>query len=645
MPLVLPVRGQADWDVTNNAALQYLDSYIQEVQSQIGQTTGALLAANNLSDLASPLTARSNLGLGSAATASTSAFDAFGSATTAQANAEAYTDSQLSTERTRADNTYAKFRADIFDVTKYGAKGDGQFVTDGAITTGQNVLSSPQGRFVSGDVGKHIMIKGAGNSAIFTLSATITQYNSPTSVTISTNAVTTVTNALVMWATDDTTAIQNAINAAGTYAATHGTATVFFPNTSGLFYGIAGALSHAGFGNSQLYLPVNAPANNKLNLIFLGVGNGSIVQHWLQKSPVLNGSTLLSFNTYANSTVQDSDVTANGNGAVIGGPTQPNGYGTNALLFNNVGVTFQDMSILVPHTMGGISYSAGDMSGMANCDLIDFGYGSAGVVPDSDYQNPNLFASGLSIGWLMPANGNNDNCVVQNVTCHGGFVFAFFMTEHSVVNTMRILYSWSGLCPIGTYFGSVGASHAMWVNQISIEGCTNEVNIFGQGVSGVGPFINIDQLDTEHGNPTFTDRNSGTSLGAALGTIRLTGLYTAPNVTVTAPTGLKIIDGQRSIAVKSVSANYTVQVTDEIIYVNAASGPIEVDLISAQWTPNVITVVKEDSSTNHVTVKAQSGQTIIGPIGAGTQSAVLATQYSKIKVAPQGGIATNWYEV
>lgn len=645
MALVLPVRGQADWDVTNNNALLYLQSYIETVASQIGNTTGALLAANNLSDLASVSAARTSLGLGSAALAATSAFDAAGSATTAQTNAEAYTDSQLATERTRNDNTYAKFRADIFDVTKYGAKGDGQFVIDGAITAGQATLTSAAGKFVSGDVGKHIMVKGAGNSAIFTLSATITQYNSSTSVTISTNAVTTVTNALVMWATDDTTAIQNAINAAGTYAATHGTATVFFPSTSGLFYGIAGALSHVGLGNSQLYLPVNAPANNKLNLIFLGVGNGSIVQHWLQKSPVLNGSTLVSFNTYANSTVQDSDVTANGNGAVIGGPTQPNGYGTSALLFNNVGVTFQDMSILVPHTLGGISYSAGDMSGMANCDLIDFGYGSAGVVPDSDYQNPNLFASGLSIGWLMPANGNNDNCVVQNVTCHGGFVFGFFMTEHTVINAMRILYSWSGLCPIGAYFGSGGATHAMWVNQISIEGCSNEVNIFGQGASGYGPFINIDQLDTEHGNPTFTDRNSGAALGTALGTVRLTGLYTSANVTVTAPTGLKIIDGQRSIGVKSVSSNYTVQVTDEIIYVNAASAPIEIDLISAQWTPNVITIIKEDSSANHVTVKAQSGQTIIGPLGTGTQTATLASQYQKIKVAPQGGIATNWYEV
>ena len=63
----------------------------------------ALKKANNLSDVASVSTARTNLGLGSAATMASSAFDTAGAAATAQSNAEAFATSSLATETTRAE--------------------------------------------------------------------------------------------------------------------------------------------------------------------------------------------------------------------------------------------------------------------------------------------------------------------------------------------------------------------------------------------------------------------------------------------------------------------------------------------------------------------------------------------------------------
>lgn len=63
----------------------------------------ALQKSNNLSDLPTPTTARTNLGLGTAATQNTSAFDAAGSATTAQTNAETFATSAVATETSRAE--------------------------------------------------------------------------------------------------------------------------------------------------------------------------------------------------------------------------------------------------------------------------------------------------------------------------------------------------------------------------------------------------------------------------------------------------------------------------------------------------------------------------------------------------------------
>lgn len=515
----------------------------------------------------------------------------------------------------------------VFNVLEYGAVGDGKMVRDGAITLGTNVLdcatSTP---FSAGDVGKSIMIKGAASTAQTSLIGTITEFTNSGRVTISTNAATTITDAIVMFGTDDTTEIQAAIDAAVNYAqAGSANATVLIPPAPGMFYVIAGALNTSRNGNSQLTLEVIPSTVNKISLSIESYGSGSGVQHWEQLYPTVSGATLVSFGVFASSGAQTANINAGGNPAVIGGPSQPGGYGVAPGNFSNMYVSLKGISILTAYSFHGLTYTAFDFSGIANAKVESVAFGTTGTVPSGNFGIPSSFANGLSIGALMPAAGNNDNCIVRDVTIHGGYTYGFFATEHCVIETMRILYCWSGFCPVGNYYGSVGATHAIKASQLSIESCSNVIYIIGVGSAGIGPFIDIDQLDTESGAPTFSDNVGGNALRAALGTIKLTGLYTSANVTVTSPTGLKIIDGQRAFPVLTKTGNYTCIVTDDTIIGDATAGDITITLHSPLYTPNTFTIHKIDATANSVFVDT----------GAGTVE--LATQGETAKFIPVSG--------
>ena len=71
------------WGTTLNSAIIAIDAQMH------GNAGAACQTANNLSDLANAGTARTNLGLGSAATQSSGAFDAAGAASAAQGAAQA----------------------------------------------------------------------------------------------------------------------------------------------------------------------------------------------------------------------------------------------------------------------------------------------------------------------------------------------------------------------------------------------------------------------------------------------------------------------------------------------------------------------------------------------------------------------------
>ena len=85
------------------------------------------------------------------------------------------------------------------------ASTDALKVTDGAITSGTNVLNSATGAFTAGHVNSKIVVVGAGVAGA-NLQTTIATFVNPTQVTTTANASTTVTNATVAWGTSITLA-------------------------------------------------------------------------------------------------------------------------------------------------------------------------------------------------------------------------------------------------------------------------------------------------------------------------------------------------------------------------------------------------------------------------------------------------------
>jgi hypothetical protein len=120
----------------------------------------------------------------------------------------------LSTLSGAVNRTLRSKLGDFVSVKDFGALGDGIRFTDGAITSGTDDFVSASSVFVAGDVGKTIVIEGAGAAGV-QLITTITARVSSTAVTLAANASTTVSSADGSYATDDTAAINAALAVGG----------------------------------------------------------------------------------------------------------------------------------------------------------------------------------------------------------------------------------------------------------------------------------------------------------------------------------------------------------------------------------------------------------------------------------------------
>lgn len=531
----------------------------------------------------------------------------------------------------------------VFDVTAaaYGAVGDGQVVADGAMDAGSAVLTSATANWPPDVAGKAISVKGAGPSGVTTLVATVASWQSATQITLSAANASggSVSGAVVIWGTDDTAAIQAAVDAAEAYlAAGHTYARVYFPPRA---YIVAGPLSNAKSGNGQIVFGPVATTGVKPVIEFRGASDGAAaVRHWEQTVPQYAGSCLLSLGVYASTSAQTSSINADGNPGVISGPTEGHGYGV-AANFSNMQAVVKDLAILTTHSSFGLTYGAANLWGCANAHVENVGYGTAGTVasPSTDYSSPGTFGTGLSVGLLLPAPGNNDHVIARNISCGGGYTYAMFLTEHAVVDRYMALYCWAGLCAVGTYAGSVGSVHAMDVTSASIEACVNELYIIGAGSSGVGPTVYAN-ISTESSTPNIAGTSTA-AMNSALGQVRLTGLFTESGVSVSAPTGIEIINGQVPRAIKRKNAGFTCSPIDRTIVCDTSDAGFTGTLPAADFCP--VEYVFKNVGANDLTVATTSSQLIYTSSGTGATTATVTTGQILRVQALYNGTAWGWY--
>ena len=313
--------------------------------------------------------------------------------------------------------------------------------------------------------------------------------------------------------TNDTVAIQAAIDAAAAYAAANtGYAEVIFPPA---VYALTSAGRTDRSGNAQLALPIVAATANKVTLALIGVADAASMPHWNATSAQRNGVVL-------KSTWNAPDNSGSSNeGSVIGGPTLPNGYVSGAN-YSNCNIVIHGIQIQVPHTARGSDTSGIDLRGMANAHLENVAF-FPNATPNQ--LNATYTTPGWNFGIAMPVPGNNDLSIMNNCSVEGA-TYGFYLGEHLSADRLAAIYCYTGMLG-GAFFSSVGQFHYNWIGGASIEACVNGVHMVAGGK------IVITVLSVEGSMNHLVD-----STGTAVGTIGLGGIISTINVSN--PTDVKV---------------------------------------------------------------------------------------------------------
>lgn len=318
-------------------------------------------------------------------------------------------------------NNYVNQRA--YNVKAYGALGDGQRTT--ANLTASSTAFTASG-FTAGDIGKLIKLSGAGAAGV-PLTTTIANV-SGTTITLTVAPSTSVTGSLIVWGTDDTAAIQAAINA----CAAAGGGVVYAPNGVYLINGSLVTSDINGHNpNSQLYIPAPELSGdtNGLRVQIRIVGEAT------NTYPVLFGTSVAQGGTIFYSLLSNPSGT---------NPSVFSTYGTTPDIFNETDIVIENVNLLC------YSNNGAHATYLTGWNLLNFG--TAEIINS----NPNIDAAvqtsvtqlgsgtvGIAIGRIYD-NGKN----IINRCSVGGFENGFVVGDHTQIINCGAYGNIYGITPI-----------------------------------------------------------------------------------------------------------------------------------------------------------------------------------------------------
>jgi hypothetical protein len=349
--------------------------------------------------------------------------------------------------------------AQPINLLAYGAKCNGVFTYDGAISASSNALTSSSATFTAGDVGKAIEVDGAAASG-GNLITTIATFTDAHHVGLTASASTTVSAANVVYGTDDTANIQTAVNAAWNGA---GGGQINTPPGACV---LAGALNTSQAGNALIAIPL-VTGTNPYPMKSISIVGTTVSTAYPEGSLTVVPPTA--------GTVFYAMTPASGTSpSIIGGPTS----------YQNFTLTTVSLRNVVLRQPNNPTLRFVDFQNVANVLIYQV----------TDDVNVNGLTANMAVpthsnavGFLLPTLGNFGMVDVQDSYVAGAYT-CFEISEHA-----NLFSDFGQQCHYGLQLDA--GNHQATITNLLLQ--WNNVGVYNSGANGGYVFVqgNIDLED------------------------------------------------------------------------------------------------------------------------------------------------------